>query len=144
MIGEALDVVFDLHAELARRRENQHACEADVGWSCRARLQQAIENRQQERRCLAGAGIGAADHIVARQRQRDDGALDRRGRFEAAHANAFEKRRIEPERVEGDRRRIVVRLRTIVGLWTMRGVQPGCSARAAGSAAPATPRPRGS
>jgi hypothetical protein len=64
VIREALDVVFDLHAQLARRREDQDAREAALVRRSRARLQHAVQDRQHERDRLAGAGVGAADDVV--------------------------------------------------------------------------------
>ena len=38
----------------------------------------AVEERQHERGGLAGAGLGLADDVLARERGRNDGFLDRR------------------------------------------------------------------
>ena len=62
-----------------------------------------VQDRQQERRGLAGAGVGAADQIVAAHDDRNDRALDRRRRGESANANAFDERGFEAEGVETDR-----------------------------------------
>ena len=103
-------------------------------------LQHAVEDRQQERGGLAGAGVGAADQVVAVHDDRDDRALDRRGRREAADADAFDQRRLEAERVEADRARIVLGLRP--GDWraACAGGAPACRARAGapGATAPAS------
>ena len=40
-------------------------------------LQEALQDRDEERRGLAGAGLGAGDDVVAGQRERDDAALHR-------------------------------------------------------------------
>ena len=78
VVGEPFDVVRDLHRQLARRREDQDAREAAFLRRRRARRQQPVEDRQQERGSLAGAGVGAADQIVAVHHDGDDGALNRR------------------------------------------------------------------
>ena len=67
VIGEALDVVFDL-ARPARgsgARIRTRVKPRSSGAASRA-SQHPVEDRQQERRRLAGAGVGAADEIVAR------------------------------------------------------------------------------
>ena len=111
VIGEALDVVFDLAAELARRREDEDAREAALVGRRRARPEHAVQDRQEERRGLARAGVGAADEVAAVHDDRDDRALNRRRAREAADANALDERRLEAERVESDRSRIVLGLR---------------------------------
>jgi hypothetical protein len=75
-----------------------------------ARLQHPVQDRQQERGGLAGAGVGAADEVVAAHDDRDDRALDRRRGREAADADPVEQRRFEPERVEATGAGIVIRL----------------------------------
>ena len=137
MIDEALDVVLDLDAQLARRREDQHAREAAVLRVRGARLQHAMEYRQQERGGLAGPGIGAADDVVSLQRDRNDRALNRRRLNEPAQAHAVEQRWLERQRGERDGRRIVVGLRTRRGLRTMRRLKTGPAATV--GAAPALP-----
>ena len=67
VIREALDVVFDLH-----RRARASARGSGRAWSrcssgrSRARFQHAVQDRQHEGDGLAGAGVGAADHVVRR------------------------------------------------------------------------------
>ena len=85
VIRESLNVVFNLHRELAGRRQDQHARIAALLGRRRPRPQQPVQDREQERRGLAGAGLRAADRIVAVHDDRHDGALNRgRGRSRAA------------------------------------------------------------
>jgi hypothetical protein len=90
VIREALDVVFDLHAQFARGREDQDACEAGVGRVLGARFEQTAEDRQHERDRLPRAGVGAADDVLAGDGNRDHRALDRCGHLEAADRDPFE------------------------------------------------------
>ena len=60
-----------LHGELARRRHDQRLHRARCGI-------EPLDQRQRERRGLAGAGGGAAQHVAAGQKQRDRPRLDRR------------------------------------------------------------------
>ena len=65
VIRESLNVVFNLHGELAGRRQNQHAGVAALLGRRGPRPQQAVQDRQQEGCGLAGAGFRAANQIVA-------------------------------------------------------------------------------
>ena len=69
VVGEALDVVFDLAGQLAGRGQDEDPGEAAFLRGRLARPQHPVEDRQQERRRLAGAGVGAADQIVPVQRR---------------------------------------------------------------------------
>ena len=133
VVDEPLDVVLDLDGELAGRREDQDAGIAALFRRRGAGPQHAVQDRQQERRRLAGAGVGAADQIVAAHDDRNDRALDRRRRREKPRMRMPSMQRgLEAERVEPDRPRIVF------------GLRPGDLARgraAPGSAAVARPRP---
>ena len=70
--GVATERLGDLQRELAGRREHQHL---------RRRLRQvdAREDRQRERRGLAGAGLGETDDVLPCEQRRDRLGLDRRG-----------------------------------------------------------------
>ena len=123
VIDEALDVVFDLHGELARRREDEDARVA------------ALFRRGGARPAASGSGSAAGTPPSCRCRCRrsrsrssplmtigNDRALNRRGRGEAADADAFDERGLEAERVEADRPRIVCGLRpstsrVVAGTW---------------------------
>ena len=71
------DALVDLHRELARRHEDEHADrvagrrEARVGLAA-----QAIEDGQDEGGGLAGAGLGGGEHVAALEDERDGGRLD--------------------------------------------------------------------
>ena len=68
--GVPLERLAHLERELAGRREHQRLR--------RLLLQvEAGEDRQRERRGLAGAGLREADHVAAREQRRDGRGLDR-------------------------------------------------------------------
>ncbi len=73
--GEA---VADLHGELARRREDQRTHR--LGRERLLRLRQMLQDRQRERRRLAGARLRDAEKIAAFEQGRNGARLDRRGR----------------------------------------------------------------
>ena len=64
----------DLHDQFARRREDERLRAG------RFVLVPPVEERQQERGGLAGAGLGLADHVAAVEGVRDQGGLNRRRR----------------------------------------------------------------
>ena len=65
VIGEALDVVFDLHASSrVGARIRTRVKPRSSGAAARA-FSIRLQDRQQERGGLAGAGVGAADDVVA-------------------------------------------------------------------------------
>ena len=70
--GEGAEALADLHRELARRREHQRP--AGLRRGAGVQLEQLVEDRQRERRRLAGAGLGAAEDVAARQLRRDRAA----------------------------------------------------------------------
>jgi hypothetical protein len=88
-----------------------------------------MEDRKNERDGLAGPGVGAADDVVAAERDRDHGALYGRGFLEAADGDPFEQRRFESERVERNRRGIVLGLRAIRALRPVGCVERGSPGR---------------
>ena len=97
--GESRQVLVDLHRELARRREDQRAA-----WRRAGSPMQPLQDRQQERRGLAGAGRGAGDQVAAREGQRDGVGLDRGRPGEAELLDRrFEEIGVEAER-ENDMR----------------------------------------
>ncbi len=111
VVREPVDLVLDLHGELARRRQDQDAALGGIGTRpdavCYGPLgQQSLQDRHDERAGLAGAGFRARDEIAAAERQRDDRALNRPRGDPPEIADAFEQARIEVERREGNRRRI--------------------------------------
>ena len=74
---------LDLRGQLARRLDDQCA-------RILLRLVELRENRQAERRRLAGAGLGAADQVAALEKQRDAPELNRRRIFVTHRANPLE------------------------------------------------------
>jgi hypothetical protein len=89
----------DLHGKLARRREDQRARLARAVAGGRA-FGQALQQRQAERGGLAGAGLGAAEHVVAGENERNGLGLDRRRRGVAVFGQRAQQRGREPERFE--------------------------------------------
>ena len=98
VVGEALHLVLDLHRQLARGRQHQRARAQRHG---RRLGEEALEDRHQERRRLAGAGFGAGDHVAAGQRQRDHAALHRARVGPPEVLDAAQQPRVEVQRVEG-------------------------------------------
>ena len=81
-----LEILGDLHRQLARRLEDQRARHARAA----AAVVQDVDHRQDEAGGLAGAGLGDADQVLAHQDRRDGGALDGRGLAVAAVVNGAE------------------------------------------------------
>jgi hypothetical protein len=75
VVPEPLDVVLDLDGEFARRREHEDAGRA---LARRVALEQPLHQWQQERRGLAGTGLGTGHQVVADHDGVEDGALDGR------------------------------------------------------------------
>ena len=74
MLAVLVEVVLDLGRQLAGRLEDQGARHARPG---AAGLQHG-QHRQGEGRRLAGAGLGDAQHVAARENVGDGLGLDRR------------------------------------------------------------------
>ena len=70
-------VGVDLHREFARRRDDDGARRVDRAVRRAGVRQQAIEQRDEERRGLAGAGLRLAGHVVAGERHRQRLRLNR-------------------------------------------------------------------
>ena len=68
-----LEILGDLHRQLARRLEDQRARHARAA----AAVVQDVDHRQHEAGGLAGAGLGDADQVLAHQNGRNGGALNR-------------------------------------------------------------------
>ena len=90
--GEA---VADLRGQLARRGQHQDAAglrpgRADV-------VRQALQDRQRERRRLAGAGLGAAQQVAAGEEMGNRLGLDRRRRGVVLGADGALDRRAQAE-----------------------------------------------
>ena len=90
--GEILHVGQNLRGQLARRDEHERARRA-------ARLaDDAVKNRQQERRGLAAAGFGGGEHVAAGERAGNRGSLDRSGSNETHLAHGTKQAGMEAER----------------------------------------------
>ena len=94
VVRQPLHLIFDLDGQLARRRQHQRA---GRGRARRHRVEEALENRHEERRGLAGAGLGAGDDVAAGQRERNHAALDRPRLVPAEVADAAEQPRVEAQ-----------------------------------------------
>ena len=91
MHGEVVEVLDDLRGELTRRRQHERARGA-------ARLlDEAVQDRQQERGGLAAAGHRAREQILARHRERNRVGLNRGRTSEPEIFQAFEETGMEPE-----------------------------------------------
>ena len=92
--GKVVEVVEDLRRELPRRREHERARRA-------ARLlDQLVQDRQQERRRLAAARLGAREDVAAFEPRRNGVSLDWRRPCESEFLDAFEQAGVEFEIVE--------------------------------------------
>ena len=80
VVRQPLHLVFDLDRELARRRQHQRA--RSGGRSGGALGEEPLQDRHEERGRLAGARLGAGDHVVAGEGERDDAALHGRVRVQ--------------------------------------------------------------
>lgn len=74
--GEFLDLVLDLHRELARRHHDKGLRMVNVFFQS-----QFFEDRDRERSRFASAGAGLADDVDFFERKGDEAGLDRRGIF---------------------------------------------------------------
>jgi hypothetical protein len=92
-----LEALLDLHAQFARRRQDQRPGPPRTAG-------EAVEDRQRERRRLAGAGLGEADEVAALECDGDRLLLDRSRRGVTGVCHRFEKVRGEPEVREGRQR----------------------------------------
>jgi hypothetical protein len=73
VVREAVDFVFDLDRQLARRREHEDVTLRGVRLTgLEVAGQQPLQNRDDEGRRLARARLRARDEIAAGERQRND------------------------------------------------------------------------
>jgi len=80
-----------LRGQLTRRSEHQRARRAPL------RLAKPLQDRQHERRRLAGAGLRAREHVASGEHRRNGGALNRRRRGIAFFGNSTHQPGLEPE-----------------------------------------------
>ena len=95
VIRQAVDLVFDLDGELARRREDEHArFRASVGSGVG---QQPLQRRHDERRRSCRVPVSAqAMRSLPRERERNDRRSESaRVSTEAEVADAFEQARVQ-------------------------------------------------
>ena len=81
--GDGPAHVLDLLGELTRGRDDEHerALRGDAATRAPAgHVRQVVHGGQQERRGLAGAGLGGGEHVLAVEGVRDRGCLHGRGR----------------------------------------------------------------
>ena len=82
VLGQVAGVRLDLQRQLPGGRQHQCPCPARGQRPLRREFDLARENRDQERRGLAGTGLCLAGHIVVGQAEGQHLALDRRAAFE--------------------------------------------------------------
>jgi hypothetical protein len=99
-----MDLVFDLDGELARRREHEDARKGHAPF-----VQQPLQDRDDEGGGFARAGFGAANEIVASERERNHGGLNRARFCVPEIAQSFEEPRVEIQRRERNGRRVARR-----------------------------------
>ncbi|OJU56633.1 MAG: hypothetical protein BGO00_10345, partial [Alphaproteobacteria bacterium 62-8] len=88
-------ILENLQRQFARRRQDQGARLARLYgdfFGC-----QMLQQRQAEGGCLAGTGLGKAQHIAARQHQRNGTRLNGRGGLIALRAERTQDRLGKPE-----------------------------------------------
>ena len=92
-------VFLDLHHQLARRRDHQRAHPAPLPFA--EPSSEMMQNRQDEGRRLAGAGLRDADDIAPGENLRNGGRLDRRRLGVTSFLDGFEDAVVETERTKG-------------------------------------------
>ena len=91
------DALLDLERELAGRGEDQRADDARAGGPRRV---EALEHRQHEGGRLAGAGLGAGEHVATGEDERDRLGLDGGGFRVALVGDGAEELGRQPESIE--------------------------------------------
>ena len=92
--GQRVEIFENLRRELAGRRKDERASRTP------RLVDQPVQDRQQERRRLATAGLRRGNHVLALQRRRNCFSLNRGGPDETEFLDALEKRGMKPEMVE--------------------------------------------
>jgi hypothetical protein len=80
---EVAEMGLDLHGQFASGQQNQRGCRTGFG------LGQLFQNRNDEAECLAGAGLGSGEHILALERWRNCAGLNRGGGSEIERGDAL-------------------------------------------------------
>ena len=73
VVRESLHLIFDLHGELARRRQHEGTRSQRLR---RRFVEETLEDWDQKCSRLTCAGLCARDHVIGRDRQRNHAALD--------------------------------------------------------------------
>ena len=98
-VGAELDcVLVDLDGQLAGGRQDQGARVFRLAVGQRGADQQAVHHRDQERQRFAGAGLGLAGDVAARQSDRQGQRLDRRAARKPGALQPGDQRRMQVER----------------------------------------------
>src|SRR5207249_5977396 len=93
-LREAAEGDLDLCGEFAGRREDEGPSVA------RGLLQEAMEDRQKERGCLAGPGLRGPDHVATREDGGNRLFLDWGRRLVPEAVDSSEKDRVETQMIE--------------------------------------------
>jgi hypothetical protein len=114
VVREALEIVLDLDGEFAGGCEHQDPRSLDgrrAFFHAVARrlapLEQSLQDRQQEGQRLAGARLRARDYVPSGENEGEHRALHGRRPLERAVGDTLEEARVERQRRERDRRRVV-------------------------------------
>jgi hypothetical protein len=100
-----LGIAMNLHRQFARGREDDRPRTGRVLGG--GRFHQIMQGGQEKRGGLAGTGLGLASNVLALERQRQSGGLNRRAMNEAGVFQAFQQRIGQAERGKQDRSQIV-------------------------------------
>jgi hypothetical protein len=98
-------------------------------------MKEALQNRDEERGRLAGARLGAANHVVADERERNDPALHRARVWPSEIANPVQEPLIQAER--GECERSLIEFDRLVGRRRRIGSRPSRHAWATRTGRPA-------
>jgi hypothetical protein len=118
VLAEDERIVVDLDRELAGRGDDDGADRGGAAIGRGRVCQQPLENRDQEGRGLACAGLGLAGHVAARQRDGQCFTLDRGTALEAGILDALQDGRREGEVREADLGKMLIGHFTFSGLMS--------------------------
>ncbi len=107
LLAVALDALEDLVREFARGRQDQRAHRMPGGRSAGVgQRHEAMQDRDRERRRLAGAGLGGAHDVAARHHHGNRLRLDGRRGGIAGFGDGLQQQGVQPEIVERRRGRV--------------------------------------